>query len=400
MHQVLIIYIILQSLLFSVALIASHKKENRPLAFYFFYLFLFHTLFTFCSRDLFPSLQCNQWVRTGYEFIALCNTAIVTHFLYSLLNKPMPRSLYALWILPFIHVTFDYLTRRHDPGLYFAGFYNNWYLSFPMYVKIFFVGLMAWQIRIFQQEIHATDASKQHVQRLKLYWGKYFVYFQLALSSLLLLYIAFTLMNGRVFQADVPALTYSTDYYNLINRICTAFFMLVFGYLALRNPTVFSAGSVHFHFEQKMVEAVLPKEEKRLHEKSELTDTQLEQYSEILSKLMNENKVYLDHDLSLNKLSNLSNIPSRQLSQYINSAFNKNYKEYINGYRVTNAKDLLMKDDSLTIYSIAVDSGFNAESTFYQVFKQQTGLTPKQYQDRCKNNKGIQHTAYSASTET
>ncbi|MCB0396612.1 MAG: AraC family transcriptional regulator [Flavobacteriales bacterium] len=382
MHQVLIIYIILQSLLFFAALIADSKKENRPLAFYFFYLFVFHTLFVVCSNDPFPDGSYNNLIRTGYEFVALCNTAVVFSFLYSILNKPMPRALHLLWLLPFLHITMDYLTRIHMTRLYFAGFYNNWYLSFPLYVKMLFAGLLIWQIKIFRKEIRKTNASQEHLHLLKLYWGKYFVYFHLALSALLLVYLAFTLINGRLFHVDIPVLTYSPDYYNLINRGCTAFFMLVFGYLALRNPSVFSIRSPHRPLEQKMVEIILPEEERNQQKKSEFTDEQLAQYSQVLDKLMEENNVYLDHDLSLNKLSGLSQIPSRHLSQYINTTFNKNYKEYINGYRIMHAQELLMKDDSLTIYSIAVDSGFNAESTFYQIFKQHTGLTPKQYQDK------------------
>ena len=35
-----------------------------------------------------------------------------------------------------------------------------------------------------------------------------------------------------------------------------------------------------------------------------------------------------------------------------------------------------------TMYSVAFDSGFNSESSFYKIFKDQTGLTPKQYQDK------------------
>jgi AraC-like DNA-binding protein len=386
MHQALIIYIIFQSLLFSVVLITGRKPENRPLAFYFAYLFLFHLFFMFTNEHFSINFSDNKLIDITYEFIALCNSAVFFSFLYSILEKPMPKPLYLLWLLPILHIGTDYVFKTAAPGLHAAGFYKNWYLNFPFYTKILFTVLLIGQIQIFKKYISENSAIKKHHELIKLYWGKYFVYFNLGLSSILLIYLLFTLANGRLYEIDSAPFTYSPYYYNMINRRCTTLFLLVFGYLGLRNPQVFNVPSPGSHLEQQIAEIVLPEEEKIFQPKIEFEDEQISLYTQVINKLMEEDKIYLDPELSLSKMAKLSKIPSRQLSQFIQLVFYKNYKEYINGYRTRYAQQLLTQQNAsrYTMQAIAFDSGFNSESSFYKTFKQQTNLTPKQYQEKFK----------------
>lgn len=387
MRQALLIFIIFQSLLFSILLISGRKRENRYMTIYFSYLFLFHLAFLLSDKMhlFYPSYD--ELVGSIYEFIALCNSAIVFSFLYSILGKPMPRPFYLLWLLPIAHTITAQVFKTVNADLYGAGFYKNWYLNFPFYTKILYTLLLIGQIRVFKKEIAENAQSKEHIQVIKLYWGKYFVYFQVISCSLLLIYLAFTLTNGKLYTVDSDLFVYSADYYNLINRSCMIFFLLVFGYLALRNPEVFNTvNSVKPNLEQQLAEFVLPKDEKNFQPNLELPAEQMKEYEEKLGKLMEEQKLYLDASLTLNKFAQLADVPPRKLSLFLNLTCNKNFKEYINGYRVEYAKKMLTDNNSarFTMYSIAYDSGFNAESTFYLVFKQQTGLTPKQYQDSFK----------------
>ncbi|GEK54488.1 hypothetical protein PES01_13330 [Pseudoalteromonas espejiana] len=56
-----------------------------------------------------------------------------------------------------------------------------------------------------------------------------------------------------------------------------------------------------------------------------------------------------------------------------------NFKQYVNSLRVACAKELLLARPNTSIDDIAEQSGFSAPSTFYNAFKQQTGLTPNKY---------------------
>ncbi len=93
------------------------------------------------------------------------------------------------------------------------------------------------------------------------------------------------------------------------------------------------------------------------------------------------NQKYLDPYLSLEKLSAELDIGTSKLSMLINQLSGKNFPDYINSLRVTDAKKLLSNPDfeAYTIVSIGLECGFNSKSTFYTAFKKFTGQTPTAY---------------------
>jgi AraC-like DNA-binding protein len=386
MNQALTLYTIFQSLLFAIVLLLGRKPENRYLTLYFIYLFLLDLSFLISNGYWGSKLSGGELVETIHELIVLCRPAIVFYFLYSLLEKPAPRQLRLLWLLPLLNFAYHYTCKILGIDLYTLTFYENWYLSFSLYTKLLFISLLIWQLKVFKKTITENNGFKKGTSLLKLYWGTYFIYFNLILLITSLVYNALTLANGRLYTINSAFFIYSDYGHNIIYQSFTALFLFVFGYLALRNPSVFNTITDTAHLENRIIEIVLPEEEKSFQKKIELTDEQTNQYTLLLTKLMEVDNVYLDPELSLSKLAGHSGIPSRQLSQFIQFAFHKKYTEYINTYRVEHAQKLLslQNDSSSIMYSIAYDSGFNSESSFYTLFKQQTGLTPKQYRDKFK----------------
>lgn len=61
----------------------------------------------------------------------------------------------------------------------------------------------------------------------------------------------------------------------------------------------------------------------------------------------------------------------------INALHGKIFSEYVNEYRVKEAKRILREnyDEHHSMYEVALDSGFNSKATFNRVFKQMTGST-------------------------
>jgi AraC-like DNA-binding protein len=113
-----------------------------------------------------------------------------------------------------------------------------------------------------------------------------------------------------------------------------------------------------------------------------------EQSSKIAEKLkdfMEKEKPYLEPEITLQDLSSKVDIQPRYVSQVINERFNKNFFEFINDYRVEEAKTQLAKDSGLekTVLEILYECGFNSKSVFNTFFKKSTGLTPSQYRKRC-----------------
>jgi AraC-like DNA-binding protein len=120
---------------------------------------------------------------------------------------------------------------------------------------------------------------------------------------------------------------------------------------------------------------------KEKYSRSGLSEVQVETYAALLSSAMDQEKLYLKNDLTIDELSDHLNIPRHHLSQVINDTFQMNFYDYINSFRVQTAKELLRspKYKDQTILSLAFEAGFNSKTTFNTVFKKATGLTPSQF---------------------
>jgi len=97
--------------------------------------------------------------------------------------------------------------------------------------------------------------------------------------------------------------------------------------------------------------------------------------------LKSQGKPYLNPKLSLNEVSSKLSVLPNQLSQVVNEKMGHNFNHYINGFRVEESKVILSSSQfsKLTIDAISEKAGFKSKSTFYQVFKTHTGITPKQF---------------------
>ena len=104
----------------------------------------------------------------------------------------------------------------------------------------------------------------------------------------------------------------------------------------------------------------------------------------LLDKLlafMENEKPYLDPELSLSSLSKKVGLNRNQLSQLINDGTGDNFYDFINKYRVEEVKRLMAdpKKQNYNLLGIAIEAGFKSKSTFNLIFKRFTGLTPTEY---------------------
>nr|WP_315155341.1 helix-turn-helix domain-containing protein [uncultured Flavobacterium sp.] len=99
-----------------------------------------------------------------------------------------------------------------------------------------------------------------------------------------------------------------------------------------------------------------------------------------INTLFETRKIYTNPDLTLSILAKELNIRPQLLSQFINDNLNKSFTQFINEYRIDEAKRLLKESTQFKIDAIGFESGFNSSSTFYSSFKKITGTTPSNYQ--------------------
>ncbi|MCS5595097.1 MAG: AraC family transcriptional regulator [Porticoccaceae bacterium] len=100
-----------------------------------------------------------------------------------------------------------------------------------------------------------------------------------------------------------------------------------------------------------------------------------------IEKVMQETKIYCNVNLTLNDLSAAVEIPFRKLSQIIKAQYHKNFYEFVNAYRIEEAKRMLKAPEYRyrTIMEVYLDAGFNSKSVFNEFFKNAEKMTPSQY---------------------
>lgn len=143
---------------------------------------------------------------------------------------------------------------------------------------------------------------------------------------------------------------------------------------AFVKPSLFHAFPNQISEEEK-------EEQKEKYGNSNLQDAQKDRIVEKLLTYMETEKPYRTSDLTLSALSEQVDTPSYYLSQVINERMNGSFLDFINGYRIKSAQEMLTdkKFANLTIMAIAYDAGFNSKSAFYTAFKKNTGMTPSAY---------------------
>lgn len=94
-------------------------------------------------------------------------------------------------------------------------------------------------------------------------------------------------------------------------------------------------------------------------------------------------KLFLNSNITLDRVSELTSVTPHQISSIINEQTGYNFNNYINQYRIAEAKRLLEADTDrrYTISSIAYDVGFNSLSSFNSAFKKFENLTPSKYRN-------------------
>jgi len=99
---------------------------------------------------------------------------------------------------------------------------------------------------------------------------------------------------------------------------------------------------------------------------------------------LDEDRVFLDPDLSLIALAERARTTRHRLSAALRQGFGATFHQLISRYRVTEAARVLETPDGRlrTIADIAFASGFNTLSAFNAAFRAHFGLTPSTYRDR------------------
>ncbi len=110
------------------------------------------------------------------------------------------------------------------------------------------------------------------------------------------------------------------------------------------------------------------------------TDNKVFSFEAEFNRLIVEEKVYLDPNLTLLSLASYIGTNRTYLSRYLNETQGTCFYEYINHLRVTKMSvPMLEEHPEYTLDYIASKSGFNSISTFQRAFRKYMGMSPGQY---------------------
>lgn len=184
--------------------------------------------------------------------------------------------------------------------------------------------------------------------------------FLLELRVLVLFAVMAVLIAAASFAAPIVGWQNFAAIYAML--ISTSFMLVL--YLLLRFPDVAS----------KTQEAVA-----NTYAVSTLSSIRCDDVVLEIKRLLEQEKIYQDESLSLNKLAELTKLSSHQVSELINTHFEMGFSSLVRRYRVEAAKKMLIDEPRASVLSVGLSVGFTSQSNFYVAFKEFAGVVPGQF---------------------
>lgn len=219
--------------------------------------------------------------------------------------------------------------------------------------------------------------------------------YQLAMVQLLV-YLVLGYVEVQRFRQHVKGHEQQKSW---LSNLCLAVALVWLAYLSqilMGGLTVYAIGAAWFALVMYAVVFVALKQRRLFdtekkepkYKTSNVTRSELDKFEAPLLHRVEQEKVYLDRELSLPLLAEKMEIRPDVLSRLVNEKFEKNFNDFINSYRIQAAQQLLSDPGQANakIAGVAIDCGFKSISAFNTAFKKSVGTTPSQYRDQFKSD--------------
>ncbi|VUD59495.1 HTH-type transcriptional regulator YesS [Thalassocella blandensis] len=244
--------------------------------------------------------------------------------------------------------------------------YGWHYISFDFFIKSLRLIYCIFALLLIVKYKDILKSTHSNIEKVDITWLKLLVIGFLTVTVLELI-LSFSKVVGLFIEHNMDVFIYIglTGYY--------ALFVLV-------NLLVFTSVRYFSTFE-----AVKSKEAPKKITNDKVLNPE---FAERIDTIMRTEKPYLMPDITLDMLAEKLEIAPKDLSMTINRLFNNNFYEFINNYRIDEAKRLLIDENAKnkTITDIYLEVGFNSKSVFNTFFKKIVGATPSQYRQENKSS--------------
>jgi len=94
---------------------------------------------------------------------------------------------------------------------------------------------------------------------------------------------------------------------------------------------------------------------------------------------MDKQRPYLNDDLKMSDIATELDVHQNEVSACINSSKGCSFSQFVNGYRVAYAQQLMREHPDKKMAQVAFESGFSNDRSFYRAFKIITGKAPSEW---------------------
>ncbi len=323
------------------------------------------------AHSVFIASQIQSPDRIKAPFILVLGPLLLFYFRELVGLQPLSRKDLVHFIPLAIYFAIVVPSIFSDPTSFYGAFFKSnalaisvsvWTLSLIQY------GFYWWRVvHLYRRHLSVVESEFSSTEGKTLSWMKSFFHiFGVSLSILIV---------------TIPIALHSDDY-SLVSKIInvtlslTIFFL---GYEGLFQEEVFSNRDANPSKLTDDVPGPDPADSQKASEEAKMLVPKVLSY-------MDEKRPYLNDALTLTELARQIGMTRNQLSLVINAGVGESFYTFINKYRVEEAKRLIAnpQNASFTILALAFEAGFPSKSSFHNIFKKSTGLTPTEYRHNLK----------------
>lgn len=127
--------------------------------------------------------------------------------------------------------------------------------------------------------------------------------------------------------------------------------------------------------------------EKPKYEGYQLDDEIAAAYAKEARDLMEKEKLYRNPYLTMPEVAKKLKLSANTLSQVLNGYCGQTFYNFVNTYRVEEVISMMQdpKNNDKSILKLSIEAGFNTKSTFNNIFKKTTGMTPAEFRKKIGN---------------
>lgn len=195
------------------------------------------------------------------------------------------------------------------------------------------------------------------------------------INSIIIMYILYGIFT-------FIAASFEGAWAKIIFGVIMTIFPIINVSLCARQKELYTEQDIAFEEETESVQAEEDTAQQQITEESQET------LKEQLLYLFEKEAIYTDPELSLSKVAFLLGTNRTYLSNTINESLQTNFYKLVNDYRINKAIEM-MQDEALSgekFSRVIKLSGFNSTSSFYKIFKEKTGKTPRQMREEITTN--------------